>query len=92
MPAARASAQRALECPATLPGSSVGAPIAPMTARLRYPLVVGRLAQPGLIAQALAPPAGAFVLTHASPDALWWLLLALSLANLGLVGALWRVR
>jgi hypothetical protein len=63
-----------------------------MTARLRYPLVVGRLARPGLIAQALAPPAGAFVLTHASPDALWWLLLALSLANLGLVGALWRVR
>ena len=32
-----------------------------MTAWLRYPLVVGRLARPGLIAQALAPPAGAFV-------------------------------
>ena len=59
---------------------------------VRYPLVVGRLARPGLIAQALAPPAGAFVLTHASPDALWWLLLALSLANLGLIGALWRAR
>ena len=59
---------------------------------VRYPLVVGRLARPGLIAQALAPPAGAFVLTHASPNALWWLLLALSLANLGLVGSLWRAR
>lgn len=59
---------------------------------VRYPLVVGRLARPGLIAQALAPPAGAFVLTHARPDALWWLLLALSLANLGLVTALWRER
>jgi len=59
---------------------------------VRYPLVVGRLARPGLIAQAVAPPAGAFVLMHAGPDALWWLLLALSLANLGLVGALWRVR
>ena len=58
----------------------------------RYPLVVGRLARPGLVAQALAPPAGAFVLTHASPSALWWLLLALSLVNLGLVGALWRAR
>ena len=56
----------------------------------RYPLVVGRLARPGLVAQALAPPAGAFVLTHASPDALWWTLLALALANLGLIGALWR--
>ena len=59
---------------------------------VRYPLVVGRLARPGLIAQALAPPAGAVVLTHAGPDALWWLLLALALANLGLVGALWRTR
>jgi predicted MFS family arabinose efflux permease len=58
----------------------------------RYALVVGRLARPGLVAQALAPPAGAFVLTHAGPDALWWLLLALSVANLGLVGALWRMR
>ena len=57
---------------------------------VRYPLVVGRLARPGLVAQALAPPIGAFVLTRASPDALWWLLLALSLANLGLVGALWQ--
>jgi hypothetical protein len=58
----------------------------------RYPLVVGRLARPGLVAQALAPPAGALVLTYAGPDALWWLLLVLSLANLGLAGALWRVR
>ncbi|OHV17572.1 MFS transporter [Methylorubrum extorquens] len=59
---------------------------------VRYPALVGRLARPGLFAQALAPPAGAFVLTYAGPDALWWLLLALALANLGLVGALWRTR
>ncbi|MBE7197773.1 MAG: MFS transporter, partial [Parafilimonas terrae] len=59
---------------------------------LRYPLVVGRLARPGLMAQALAPPAGAFVLTHASPEALWWGLLALTLANLGLIAALWRTK
>ena len=59
---------------------------------VRYPLVVGRLARPGLVAQALAPPAGAFVLIHAGADGLWWLLLALSIANLGLVGGLWRTR
>ena len=59
---------------------------------VRYPLLVGRLARPGLIAQALAPPAGASLLTYAGPDALWWLLLALSLTNLGLVSALWRAR
>ncbi|MEE7501971.1 MFS transporter [Methylobacterium mesophilicum] len=59
---------------------------------VRYPLVVGRLARPALAAQALAPPAGALVLTHAGPGALWWLLLALALAALGLIGALWRAR
>ena len=59
---------------------------------VRYPLVVGRLARPGLVAQALAPPAGAFVLTHAGPDALWWALLILALANLGLIAILWSFR
>ncbi|MFK5600620.1 MFS transporter [Methylobacterium sp. HMF5984] len=58
----------------------------------RYPLLVGRLARPGLIAQALAPPAGAVVLTHAGPGVLWWLLFALALGNLALVGSLWRIR
>ncbi|MEE8630218.1 MULTISPECIES: MFS transporter [Methylobacterium] len=58
----------------------------------RYPLLVGRLARPGLVAQALAPPAGAFVLTHAGSDPLWWLLLVLALVNLGLIGALWRTQ
>jgi hypothetical protein len=59
---------------------------------VRYPLVVGRLARPGLVAQALAPPAGAFVITHAGPDVLWWSLTVLALANLGLVAGLWRCR
>jgi hypothetical protein len=59
---------------------------------VRYPLVLGRLARVGLIAQALSPPAGAFVLTHVGPNGLWWILLAVSFANLGLVGALWRTR
>jgi MFS family permease len=58
----------------------------------RYPLVVGRLARPGLIAQALAPPAGALVLTEVGPETLWWLLLTLALAALGLIAALWRTR
>lgn len=58
----------------------------------RLPYVVGRLVRPGLIAQALAPAAGAFVLTHAGPDALWWKLLAPGLANLGLVRVLWPAR
>ncbi|KMO22823.1 MFS transporter [Methylobacterium indicum] len=59
---------------------------------VRYPVVVGRLARPGLVAQALAPPAGAFVLTHAGAGPLWWVLLALAVVNLGLIGALWRTR
>ncbi|WP_144769201.1 MFS transporter [Methylobacterium dankookense] len=59
---------------------------------VRYPALVGRLARPGLVAQALAPSAGAVVLTHTGPDALWWLLLTLAVANLGLIGALWRAR
>ncbi len=58
----------------------------------RYPLLVGPLARFGLLAQALAPPAGAVLLTHAGPDALWWLLLALALVNLGFIGALWPTR
>ncbi|UHC18070.1 MFS transporter [Methylobacterium currus] len=58
----------------------------------RYPLLAGRLARPGLIAQALAPPAGAFVLTQAGAGPLWGLLLACALVNLGLIGALWRTR
>jgi len=57
---------------------------------VRYPLVVGRLARPGLVAQALAPPAGAFVMTHSGPDVLWWSLMILALTNLALVAGLWR--
>ena len=70
------------DLPAVLPG-----PVAEST---RWPLarVVGL--SPGLLIAAFASPhVGAA--THASPDALWWVLLALSLANLGLVGALRRL-
>lgn len=57
---------------------------------IRYPLLVGRLARPGLISQALAPLAGAVVITHAGPNVMLWLLLVLAVVNLGLSGALWR--
>lgn len=58
----------------------------------RYARLIGRLARPGLVAQALAPLLGAFVLTHGGADALFAVLAALALANVGLVLALWRVR
>ncbi|WP_336489518.1 MFS transporter [Methylobacterium nigriterrae] len=58
----------------------------------RYAPLVGRLARPGLVAQALAPLLGAFVLAHGGADALWLVLAALALSNLGLVAALWRAR
>ncbi|MDR7039903.1 MFS family permease [Methylobacterium sp. BE186] len=58
----------------------------------RYARLIGRLARPGLVAQALAPLVGAFVVTEGGADALFAILAALALANVGLVGALWRVR
>ncbi len=58
----------------------------------RYPVLVGRLARPGLIAQALAPSLGAVALTYGGADAAYVLLAALALANLGLACALWDTR
>lgn len=58
----------------------------------RYATLVGRLARPGLVAQALAPSLGAFVLTHAGADATYALLAVLALANVALAVSLWRVR
>lgn len=59
---------------------------------LRYPVLVGRLARPGLIAQAVAPSLGAVALTYGGADAAYGLLVALALANLGLAIALWGAR
>lgn len=56
----------------------------------RYAGLIGRLARPGLIAQALSPPTGAYLLTRIGPDALWAILAALALVNLGLIAGLWR--
>lgn len=59
---------------------------------VRYPVLVGRLARPGLIAQAVAPSLGAVALTYGGADAAYCLLAALALANLVLAIALWGAR
>lgn len=58
----------------------------------RYPALVGRLARPALLAQALAPVAGAFAVTLAGAEALLAALAVLAVANVGLAAALWRLR
>ncbi|WP_349775237.1 MFS transporter [Methylorubrum extorquens] len=58
----------------------------------RYPVLVGRLARPGLIAQAFAPSLGAVALTYGGPDTAYAILVMLALANVGLAIALWSVR
>ncbi|MGW5961016.1 MFS transporter [Methylorubrum thiocyanatum] len=58
----------------------------------RYPVLVGRLARPGLIAQAFAPSLGAMALTYGGPHTAYALLVMLALANVGLAIALWSVR
>lgn len=55
----------------------------------RYAPLVGRLARPSLVAQALAPLLGAFVLARGGPDATFVLLAGASLLNVVLVGTLW---
>ena len=58
----------------------------------RYPVLVGRLARPGLVAQALSPSIGAVVLTHVGADATFAVLTVLALGNVILALSLWRVR
>ncbi len=58
----------------------------------RYPMLVGRLARPGLAAQAFAPSLGALALAYGGADTAYALLLVLALVNVGLVGALWSAR
>lgn len=56
----------------------------------RYATLLGRLARPGLVAQALAPPLGAYVLAQGGADATFALLAGMALLNVVLVTALWR--
>lgn len=58
----------------------------------RYAPLLGLLARPGLVAQALAPPLGAYVLAHGGADATFGLLAGMALLNVGLVAALWPAR
>ncbi|WP_336490278.1 MFS transporter [Methylobacterium nigriterrae] len=58
----------------------------------RYAPLIGRLARPGLVAQALAPPLGAYVLAQHGAGSTFALLAAMALLNVLLVAALWRER
>jgi len=58
---------------------------------LRFPQLMGRLAFPSLIVQALAPSAGALLIEVAGVNVTLGVLTLLALANLALVGALWRL-
>ena len=55
----------------------------------RYPTLMGRLAFPSLIVQALAPSLGALLLEHRGVDATLATLTVLALVNVALVGVLW---
>lgn len=57
----------------------------------RYPALMGRLARPGLVAQALAPSVGAFVIAQQGERATFMLLSALALLNVTLAAALWTL-
>jgi predicted MFS family arabinose efflux permease len=55
----------------------------------RYAVLMGRLAFPGLISQALAPSAGALLIEHSGPMLTLQVLTWLALLNALLVGGLW---
>ena len=55
----------------------------------RYAPIMGRLARPGLVAQAVGPTVGALLLSIAGTDQILIMLAALTLANLLLVALLW---
>jgi predicted MFS family arabinose efflux permease len=57
---------------------------------VRFPRLMGRLAFPSLIVQALAPSAGAFLIDAQGAEITVVVLTALALVNLALIGLLWR--
>jgi predicted MFS family arabinose efflux permease len=57
----------------------------------RYPRLMGRLAFPSLIVQALAPSAGALLIEASGINLTIGLLATLALLNVALVGALWSI-
>ena len=58
---------------------------------VRFPKLMGRLAFPSLVVQALAPSAGALLIEANGADATIGVLTLLALANLLVIGALWRL-
>jgi hypothetical protein len=56
---------------------------------VRFPQLMGKLAFPSLIVQALSPSAGAFLIEVTSADAAIAVLTVLALVNLGLMTGLW---
>ena len=56
----------------------------------RYPILIGRLAFPSLIAQALSPALGALLLDHSGADATIAVLTLFAAVNLAVIGLLWR--
>ena len=57
----------------------------------RYAPIMGRLARPSLVAQAVGPTVGALLLSVAGTDRTLIMLAALALANLALLALLWGV-
>jgi predicted MFS family arabinose efflux permease len=56
---------------------------------LRFPRLMGKLAFPSLIVQALAPSAGALLIEASGPNATIGLLTVLALVNVVMIGILW---
>src|SRR5262245_15503008 len=54
----------------------------------RYPVLIGRLAFPSLVVQALAPAAGAFAIERLGADATIAMLTVMALVNVAAIGAL----
>jgi MFS family permease len=59
---------------------------------LRFPRLMGKLAFPSLVVQALAPSAGALLIETSGPNATIGLLTVLALINVVLIGVLWAIR
>ncbi|MDO6585042.1 MFS transporter [Salipiger sp. 1_MG-2023] len=55
----------------------------------RYPALMGRLARPSLVAQAVAPMLGAWMIGWSSPQETLMLTAALALANIALLAMMW---
>jgi hypothetical protein len=58
---------------------------------VRFPRLMGQLAFPSLIVQALAPSAGAWLIERSGSDTTIAVLTGLALVNVALIGSLWFI-